>query len=275
MVKEIKTKNGTIYFDEGRHSFYRNNKQGNKIRIKSVTKYTGITDKPGLVYWAAGLMGDYLINMLKSGEKITEADILYAEDCHVRGKEKAGGIGTIIHEWIEQYLTKKSPALPDDTNAIIGINSFLEWESKTKVKWLENEQLVYYKDKKHEFAGKFDAIAKIGKELVLVDYKSSNALYDDYAFQTAAYQMAWEQMHDKKIDYRLVIRFSKESESDYYEEANRKNAKRILKGSKPKDIPPYQIFEPKEYRENDKDMETFLAEVKVSDRLTALENSEE
>lgn len=271
-IKEIKTKTGIVFFNEPRHSFYRTDRQGNTIRIKSVTKYSGNTDKGGLVYWACDLMGEKLLKLVRAGEKITEADILDAEDEHVRGKQKAADIGTLIHNWIEAYLTKQNPEMPEDPNAIIGINSFLEWESNNKVKWLENEQLIYYRKGNHEFAGKFDAVAKIGKEIALIDFKSSNDLHDEYAFQTAAYQMAWEQMHDKKIDYRLVIRFSKVSETDYWNECERKNDKRVAKGKEKKQFAGYKIFEPKEYRENDEDKEAFLGLVCVLDRQIALTN---
>ena len=238
MLNEIKLYQNktTIRFDDGRHIFY-----GPKGEyLTSVTGATGIIDKSGpLMYWAVNLSRDYLLGKINKGA-ITEEDILEASKQHRVFKKKAADIGTLIHEWCSNWILGKKPKMPEDEKVVNGITAFLKFQKEHKLKWLESERYIY--SKKHNYAGILDAIAKEGKKLVLVDFKSSNGIYEEMYFQVAGYQIAWEEEMNKKIDKRIIVRFGKEDGE----------------------------FEIKELDEDDKDKRVFLACLDIKRRMKEL-----
>jgi len=236
-MKFIKIGKHTIFFEPGEHKF--TDERGNSVN--SVTKFTGVIDKSQqLIWWAVKLMKNFLLDIIEAGGSISQAHLEEAYKLHSVKKKEAGDIGTAIHELVSKWIKKEKYDIPDDDRVRNGFNAFLEFQRQQKIKWLVSEEIVgYLADEKILFAGIADAVAKINGKLVLVDFKSSNGLYDEHYFQTAAYQMAWEQMHKKKIAYRLLARFGKDDGS----------------------------FEFMELHENDRDKKAFLACVDLKNRL--------
>lgn len=234
----IQTKIGkrTIFFDEAKHKFTDENGK----RLKSVTTFTGVINKSEiLIAWAIKLARNYLTGKLDNGEQITVLDVEEACKQHRLKKEEAADIGSQIHDWIEKFLKEGKTKVPDaDERVINGIQAFLSFQSQHKFKWLESEKILY--SSKYDYAGITDAIARDADgRMVLVDFKSSNGIYDEYGLQLAAYQIAYEEMTGKKIDYRLIIRFGKETGD----------------------------FEFRRFEDNAKDKSAFLACVTLKNRL--------
>jgi len=204
MLKEYKLYKGKelIRFDDERHWFY----DGKGNPLLSVTAITGVVDKsPALMGWAVNQMGDYLLNSGK--KKITQEIIEKAKKEYRRIKREAADVGSLIHEWVSDWILGKEPEMPDDERVINGITAFLKFQKEHKIKWLESERIVY--SRKYKFAGILDAVGKQGKDLLLVDFKSSNGIYEEMRFQVAGYQIAWEEETGKKFDKRLILRFGK------------------------------------------------------------------
>ena len=201
---ELYNKKIVIRFDDERHIFY-----GPKGEyLTSVTGATGVVDKSAAITgWAVNLARDYLLEKISKG-KITEADIFEAIKQHRIFKKKAANIGTQIHEWCSDWILGKKPEMPAKEEVVNGITAFLKFQKEHKIKWLESERVVY--SKKHNYAGFLDAVGKIGKDLTLIDFKSSNGIYDEMRFQVAGYQIAYEEETEKKFDKRIIIRFGKE-----------------------------------------------------------------
>lgn len=268
MIIERQTPTGILYFNEETHKFWKM-VEGKKKGLSSVTNYTGVIDKPGLKYWAVGLCEDELCKKLGTGKIIDELDIYQAGQQHELFLKQAGDVGTQIHDWINEWLNGKDPIIPENPAVQSGINSFLTYQNEQKIKWLEGEKITCSDE--YWFAGRFDRIALIDGKRYMVDFKSSNQLSEDYALQTALYQIAEEEITGEKFDGRLVIRFAKETEEEYISRMEKKNDKRIKLGKKPNEIEPYKIFEPVFYMENDKDKEAALACVTLKNRLKELE----
>lgn len=230
MLKEYKIGTHKINFDEEKHRFW--NEHGKEI--PSVTTATKIIDKSNiLIAWAVKLVKNYLIEKIDKGEPITNLDIEEAAKEPKRIKETAADIGTQIHDWIDQWIQGKEPAIPDDEKVRNGITAFLRFQKENQIKFVETNRVVY--SKKHGFAGFLDAIGKVKDKLVLIDFKSSNGIYPEYALQTAGYQIAYEEETKKKIDHRMIIRFGKETGA----------------------------FEFKEFKDNDEDKKAFLGCLEV------------
>lgn len=184
----------------------------------SVTQVTGTIDKSNfLIPWATRLMGEYLLQEA-NGKIINESLIEIAKKEWRKAKEEAADIGTMAHDWIEQYLKGKKPEMPESDKAANCVNAFLQWESENKIKWICNEKVVY--SIKHDYIGKLDAVAKIKGKTYLIDYKSSKAIYPEFSFQTAAYQLAYEEEYGKTIDGRLLLHLGKETGEFEHREIN-------------------------------------------------------
>jgi hypothetical protein len=55
-----------------------------------------------------------------------------------------------------------------------------------------------------------DAEGKMGKDDVIIDFKSSKALYSEYRYQLAAYWLAREEETKKKFEGGWIIKFGKD-----------------------------------------------------------------
>lgn len=264
------TKHGTLFFNQATHRFWTEDAEGNKSYLKSVTRFTGSLDKPGLKYWSVRLMRDDLFVRIQNGEVITKEHIYTAHKLHAVKTQQAGNIGTIIHDWIDQWIDGKDPEIPEDKNAYQGVISFLEFQRVHNVKWLRGEFITW--SPKYGYAGKPDRIAEIDGMTYLVDYKSSNSVEPEYAFQTSLYAQAESEQEDIRFQGRLVLRFAKVSEDEYYDELEKENALRKEFGDKPKEAKPYKIFEPVFFHENEKDLQAALALVGVVNRYEELKS---
>ncbi len=237
-----------VKFFPDSHQYWVNGK-----RKTGVTTLIGIKDKSTpLVSWATELAEDHLIEKILRGEKVTEEDVIEACGLHAEKKEKAADLGTKIHEFCEKYIKhklkkkgfEKMPELPEEKEAQIGINAFLDWEKEHNVKFISSERVVY--SRKGDYIGTMDIEAKVDGEICLVDLKSSSSLYNDVRMQTAAYLKADEEERKKKVyKGRWAVRLAKETEKEYWARMEKKNARRAKKGKDPIEYPAYEVFEAK------------------------------
>ena len=207
-MEEIKLYNGKekITFDKDTHRFY--DSKGSSLI--SVTGVTGTIDKSGaLMGWVAKMMGLYLLQEKEKGnDKITEQLVDMAKKEYRRIKEEAADIGQAIHDWVSEWIKGKKPEMPDDEKVVNGITAFLKFQKEHKIKWLESERIIF--SKKYHYAGILDAVGKMGKDLVLFDFKSSNGIYSEMFFQVAGYNIAYQEETKKKITKKIILRFGKD-----------------------------------------------------------------
>jgi hypothetical protein len=144
---------------------------------------------------------------------ITKYDIDEAKAIHTKYLKDAATIGSKIHDWIESYINKENPEMPDEDNVLLGINAFLDWVKEYKVKFLNSELPIY--SRKYDYCGTVDAIAIIKGKRYLVDYKTSTGLYNDVMLQTASYVSAYEEMGCGKITGRWAIRLEKRNDAEF------------------------------------------------------------
>jgi hypothetical protein len=136
--------------------------------------------------------------------------------------EEAAEIGTVAHGMVEMHIKGCSDkdiqiyledALIDPgmcAKAATAFASYRSWIKNFSVQIVEQEiQLV---SEKYKYGGTPDAVGMIGNQLVLLDWKTSNAVYSDYLIQLAAYMNLWNENYpDKPITGGAhLLRFSKE-----------------------------------------------------------------
>jgi CRISPR/Cas system-associated exonuclease Cas4 (RecB family) len=236
----VKIKFVTDHADK--HAYY--DEKGKKLR--GVTYFTSVIDKSeAMKGWAVKQMGLFFAGYM--GQPITEDLIDLGKKEYRNVSKEAKDIGKQIHAWIEEWMTNKNLAIPEDSNVRNGVNAFMAFQAEQKVKWIESERLIF--SKKYQYAGTADAIGKIGKDLILIDFKSSkpstyspDGVYPEHAIQTAGYQLAYEEETGKKIDYRMIITLNKETGEPKF----------------------------REFRDNEKDKKGFIACVNLRRRLDEL-----
>lgn len=132
---------------------------------------------------------------------------------------KAANIGTAAHAMVEAFIAGGNPTMAgayleleeaDREKAANAFGMYRSWASQSKLEVVEQE--VGMVSERYRFAGTLDAIGRIGGELCLVDWKTSNGVYSDYLLQLAAYRVLWEEVNPGQIlsgGFHLC-RFSKE-----------------------------------------------------------------
>lgn len=180
-------------------------------KILSVTACTGIVNKPALIYWAVGLMRDFLYELADAGKDITRKIVEQGSQLHRQVKKEAGDTGSLIHDWIHAYISGQKPDLPTEEKALNGVTAFLRWVNENKIKFIASEKIVY--SRKYNYAGILDAIVRINGEKKdrVVDYKTGNSIYNEARYQVAAYQYAVEEETLKKFGNKIILRFSKDT----------------------------------------------------------------
>ena len=177
-------------------------------RVPSVTTIISrFKESGGLLHWAnqAGL----------DGLTLDEARV------------PAATAGTMAHSLVEAHLHGDEEfQLEGDKSMIEKAHSafevFLQWQRQTSLTFQHTE--VALVSEAHQFGGRIDAIGRqtdlVGvkdedahpqDKLLIVDWKTSNAIYADYIIQMAAYRLVWEENYpDHPIQGFHLCRFAKE-----------------------------------------------------------------
>jgi hypothetical protein len=164
-------------------------------RVPSVTTILGILGKPALIHWAwkCGCDGlDY--------QKV---------------RDDAAEVGTVAHAFIMEYLTNQNstfdaaeyaPNVLERAKACV--EKFKNWQAEhsTFKLILAEQQLV---SEGYKFGGTIDCLASLNDKLVLIDFKTGNAIYDEMRYQLAAYmQLLKENGHD--VSHARLLRIGRD-----------------------------------------------------------------
>lgn len=110
-------------------------------------------------------------------------------------KQKAAREGTMVHNAIEQLCKGETVTWVDDYgNAKYPLNvwqmilRFKDFYCTYKPETIFTEQFIYSDE--YKFAGTADYLCKLGGEVWLLDWKTSNAVHSSYMLQLAAYVQA-------------------------------------------------------------------------------------
>ncbi len=185
----------------------------------SVTKICDTTMKWGLVYF----YGKHGIRKAKDIAK------------------EAIGIGTGLHNYIASDLQKKSEVIDVDVDPKKldrVINNYKLFKEEYKLKPILLETVVF--SRTHKYIGTLDYLGTVDSPLVLLDWKSSNAIYNESELQVSAYWSAvLEMLKNGELPEKLkkvisktkeswVVRFDKEREIDFKTDIKK------IKGTNPK-----------------------------------------
>lgn len=240
-----------LFFDEQLHQYTTYTENG-LIVVPGVTTITHIIDKSAaLMQWAANMAVEHIDNHFDKMQEfgITFEELLQAAKyAHKDHKENAADIGSIAHNHIEQYIRAAirgshedmkfyRETLPEHPQAANGAIAAFDWMDKHSVKWIFTEKKIYSRE--YNYAGTADGLAWVStcgdracchrviewpdnefeviaddfeEVLAVPDWKTSNSIYPEYYYQTAAYARAFaEEYPDKyKAPYRFINRLGKD-----------------------------------------------------------------
>lgn len=135
-----------------------------------------------------------------------------------KARDEAADIGSLVHFMVQCHLRGDEA----DTSAFSkqqidkAENCFLKflefWEQHGWRSAGEEQQLV---SETYKYGGTFDCVAE-GEKLILLDWKTSKAIYDPMIFQVAAYRNLWNEHHpDRLVGSAAIVRIGKDESLDF------------------------------------------------------------
>lgn len=212
-MKTVKVDEKTCRFDAEKHKYYVNGQE-----VPGATTVTGVIDKSNaLKWWAVNHARDYILENMEPGEEYDEKDINNlaqgARLAHQSDSSDAKVVGTVVHsfaeDWIQSKLNgKEEPDLPVNDEARESAQRFLDWVDSNDVEFLATEQIVFHP--MFGYAGTYDCKAIVNGNRLIIDFKTSKRLYDEYDLQATGYLKAEQQRKpDENLDGYSIIRFPK------------------------------------------------------------------
>jgi hypothetical protein len=192
-------------FEEGKHRHFLNDKQ-----LTGCTTVLGIVSKPALIQWSSDTACKYVKDNLKDLKNLDQV-LEEARVAHTKVKEKAGGVGTKTHAWIEDFVKGKKPKRDSEIEHMV--KPFVKWWKDNDVKLLESERNVYSKE--WFVGGIADLVVRIGDKVYVGDIKTGAKIYEVAFAQAGAYaKMLIEMGLYEKIDGVFIANCSKTGKFD-------------------------------------------------------------
>lgn len=176
-------------------SGYRND-EGQKV-VGVTTILNRYKDSGGLLWWA-----------FKQGQAAERGEINSLYD----KRDEAADSGTLAHDLVESDIKgTPPPEIPENEvgqQARQAFKSYELWRETNKIEIIATELPLV--SEKYQYGGTPDAIGRLGKKIILLDWKTSKDIYTDYVLQLAAYaQLVNERTQWKVNGGGYIARFSK------------------------------------------------------------------
>ncbi|MGP3750879.1 hypothetical protein [Streptomyces sp. IBSNAI001] len=163
------------------------------IKVPGVTSVVGMLPKDFLTYWAAKESAEAAVNNWDIVSQLCQRDpagaIDYLKSAHRRKTKAASDIGSAAHDYFER-LARGDEVNLRHVHADVKphVAYFKQFLDEVQPEFLHLEETVWSDE--HAYAGSFDAVAKVDGEVVVLDWKTSKAVYDSVALQLSAYRYA-------------------------------------------------------------------------------------
>lgn len=198
---------------------------------KTGREHEGTVWRNRICKWASLHGGEADLSKLISAEKLAALELSdwkpereYSRLYDV--SEAAAAAGTLAHDAIENHIKRAAnPAIPEFTwqdskdrevepdtlaKAKNAFAQFLEWLDQTKIQIIDTEYGSH--SEVHGFGGTLDGLGIDSKgRHVLLDWKTSNAIYPDYLVQLAAYAILLEENRGITVEGFHIVRVAKEN----------------------------------------------------------------
>ena len=151
--------------------------------VPSVTNVIGILDKPALPRWSAKLVAERAAVMKHSLAKMDDGDIVDTlKAVPWQRSSRAADRGTDIHAYLEHLLNGWEPE-PLSEDALPYKDAADDWFANCYPDEVVGTEVTLFNP---AYAGTTDVIMRRGGKLVIADFKTSKAIYDEAALQLSA-----------------------------------------------------------------------------------------
>ena len=170
----------------------------------SVTTILGVLRKIGLEMWF----------------KFTDINTINKES------EEGKLIGSQIHEAIQQHIDKEEVKVETKYGEQVmnALNAFMLFKKEHPEIKLKRAEMALTSEE-FGYNGTLDCIGKIGKDLVLMDWKTGKAkdkdkppIYDEYRYQVASYVSAFNETQKGKVTKAYILALAKDKVAYNFEE---------------------------------------------------------
>jgi len=182
----------------------------------SVTTVLGVINKPALVSWSnkvtlSAVRREILSLQHPSSNPRDWLDPVLerAGGQHKEILRNAGDFGTRAHAAFDSIITGVPAHVSTDDDALeTVVNGFRAWHASSDLQ-LQGDTTVF--SEKYGYAGAMDSlgVARGDDSLAVVDFKTSNGIYETHILQVAAYAKAYEEMHGTPVSRAMIVRFDK------------------------------------------------------------------
>ncbi len=200
----------------GKKHFYLAGEDVNAALLPGVTGFLQIINKPAIPIWAK----KEALNLVRAALEKSLFDpknILIDQEWIDRViaagmakpdkiKDDAADLGTLVHKYIDQIIQGKIPTdlTPEMEPAV---TAFIDWWQKSKIEIVMGDTKVA--SLVHGYGGSLDALGRQDGKYVILDWKTSNGIYDEMALQVSAYAKAFEETYGIACSRGFIVRFGK------------------------------------------------------------------
>lgn len=176
----------TLKFNAKMHRYWLDSKP-----IPGVTTLLGKgVPKPALPYWAAKSVAEFVVDEPEQVEQLRSLGrgpaIAALKAIPWQARDTAAIRGTDVHALAEELIHGREVEVPE--HLLAHVEGYAKWLEDFSVEPILTERRIA--NRKWWYAGTFDALVRIGGETLLVDLKTSKAIYGETAAQVAAYANA-------------------------------------------------------------------------------------
>lgn len=185
-----------------------------KHRFPGVTGYLGVINKPALVPWAKreALLSVERALLKRLGEERNingywiEEILKEARQKPDKIKDEASDLGTQAHAFIDLIIHGKEPAeVPMFIQA--PVMAFQKWWKNSGIELVMGDTKVA--SLIHKYGGSLDALGRREGQFIILDWKTANGIYSEYALQVAAYAKAFSETYGIFVQEGIIVRFGK------------------------------------------------------------------
>lgn len=193
----------------------------NGTRVPGCTTICGQLDKPALLDWVHKIGFDAALELLEEDYPLVYKDARTWQSV----RDSAGDKGTDVHDMIMRFWKGEEVVMVGDIQTKC-FGNFLEWlKTHETTPALIEEAMV---SEKFKFGGQPDLYADINDKLVLLDIKTSKAIYENNWYQLAGYDILLREHGYRPQEY-AILRLGQDGSFEYVVRTELKREKRIFK----------------------------------------------
>lgn len=144
--------------------------------------------KPALIRWAGKFVAEGAVKQVDQWVDLEDdAAIAWLAGLPDRRRNSSANLGSVIHAAVESVaLNREMKPVSEEAQGYV--NQFMQFVQDFKPKFLLTECAVF--NRTHRYAGTLDIVARIGRDVWVLDTKTGNRVYSDVALQLTAYANA-------------------------------------------------------------------------------------